>query len=108
MGDVFRARDNRLGHYVAIKVLPAALGIDPDRLLRFEQEAQAAAALNHPAILAIFDLGTSDDGAPYIVSKLLKGYTLGHHIGTARIPARTVIDYAFGSRGAWQRRTKGA
>jgi eukaryotic-like serine/threonine-protein kinase len=94
MGEVFRARDTRLGRYVAIKVLPAAFSIDPDRLLRFEQEAQAAAALNHPAILAIFDIGTSDDGAPYIVSELLEGYTLGHHIRTARIPARTVIDYA--------------
>ena len=94
MGEVFRARDTRLGRYVAIKVLPAAFSVDPDRLLRFEQEAQAAAALNHPAILAIFDIGTSDDGAPYIVSELLEGYTLGHHIRTARIPVRTVIDYA--------------
>src|SRR6516164_8830782 len=57
MGEVFRARDTRLGRYVAIKVLPAAYSIDPDRLHRFEQEAQAAAALNHPAIVAIYDIG---------------------------------------------------
>jgi eukaryotic-like serine/threonine-protein kinase len=94
MGEVFRARDTRLGRFVAVKVLPAGFRIDPDRLLRFQQEAQAAAALNHPAILAIFDIGTSDDGAPYIVSELLEGSTLGHCIRTSRIPVRTVIDYA--------------
>jgi len=94
MGEVFRARDTRLGRFVAIKVLPAAFSIDPGRLLRFQQEAQAAAALNHPAILAIFDIGTSDEGAPYIVSELLEGSTLGHCIRTARLPVRTVIDYA--------------
>ena len=94
MGAVFRARDTRLGRYVAIKVLPPAYSIDPDRLHRFEQEARAAAALNHPAILAIFDIGTAEDGAPYIVSELLEGSTLGHHIRTTRIPPRTVIDYA--------------
>jgi eukaryotic-like serine/threonine-protein kinase len=94
MGEVFRARDTRLGRYVAIKVLPPAFSIDPDRLHRFQQEAQAAAALNHPAILAIFDIGTADDGAPYIVSELLEGSTLGHCIRSARLPLRTVIDYA--------------
>jgi len=94
MGEVYRARDTRLGRYVAIKVLPPAFSLDPDRLLRFEQEAQAAAALNHPAILAIYDIGTADDGAPYIVSELLEGSTLGHCIRSARLPLRTVIDYA--------------
>ena len=94
MGEVFRARDTRLGRYVAIKVLPAAYSIDPDRLHRFEQEAQAAAALNHPAIVAIYDIGTTDSGEPYIVSELLEGSTLGHCIRTARLPLRTVIDYA--------------
>jgi len=94
MGEVFRARDARLGRYVAIKVLPPAFSADPDRLRRFEQEARAAAALNHPAILAIYDIGTTEDGAPYIVSELLEGSTLGHCIRASRMPLRTVIDYA--------------
>jgi serine/threonine protein kinase len=63
MGEVYRARDPRLGRDVAIKVLPAALSADPERLRRFEQEARAAAALNHPNILAVHDLGLHD-GAP--------------------------------------------
>src|SRR5437870_5022046 len=67
MGEVYRARDPRLGRDVAIKVLPTAFSADPDRLRRFEQEARAAAALNHPSILAVYDIGTHD-GAPYIVS----------------------------------------
>src|SRR5438309_6849032 len=70
MGEVYRARDPRLGRDVAIKVLPAAFSADPDRLHRFEQEARAAAALNHPNILAVYDIGTHD-GRPYIVSELL-------------------------------------
>src|SRR5436853_7659839 len=68
MGEVYRARDPRLARDVAIKVLPAATSADPDRLHRFEQEARAAAALNHPNILAVFDIGMHD-GAPYIVSE---------------------------------------
>ena len=67
MGEVYRARDPRLGRDVAIKVLPSAFSADPERLQRFEQEARAAAALNHPNILAVFDIG-QHDGAPYIVS----------------------------------------
>ena len=57
MGEVYRARDPRLGRDVAIKVLPAAFSADPERLRRFEQEARAAAALNHPNILAVYDIG---------------------------------------------------
>src|SRR6266849_779057 len=75
MGEVYRAHDPRLGREVAIKVLPAAFSADPERLRRFEQEARAAAALNHPNILAVYDIGTHD-GAPYIVSELLNGDTL--------------------------------
>ena len=75
MGEVYRARDPRLGRDVAIKVLPSAFAADGDRLQRFEQEARAAAALNHPNILAVHDIG-SYDGAPYIVSELLEGATL--------------------------------
>jgi len=75
MGEVYRARDSRLERDVAIKVLPAAFSADLDRLRRFEQEARAAAALNHPNILAVYDVGTYN-GAPYIVSELLEGETL--------------------------------
>src|SRR5213593_2957605 len=75
MGEVYRARDTRLGRDVAIKVLPSSLSIDSDRLHRFEQEACAAGALNHPNILIIHHIDTHD-GAPYIVSELLEGETL--------------------------------
>ena len=76
MGEVYRARDPRLGREVAIKVLPPGSADDPERLRRFEQEARATAALNHPNILAVFDIG-SQDNSPYIVSELLEGETLG-------------------------------
>jgi serine/threonine protein kinase len=75
MGEVYLAHDARLGRNVALKVLPAAYSADPDRLRRFEQEARAAAAMNHPNILAVHDIGTHD-GAPHIVSELLQGQTL--------------------------------
>ena len=75
MGEVYRARDPALKREVAIKVLPAFVSQDPDRLRRFEQEAQAAAALNHPNILAVYQSGTFE-GAPYLVSELLEGGTL--------------------------------
>src|SRR5882672_570528 len=75
MGEVYRARDEKLNRDVAIKVLPATLSQDTDRLRRFEQEAQAAGALNHPNILAVHDVGMHD-GAPYIVSELLEGEEL--------------------------------
>src|SRR5271156_6853287 len=75
MGEVYRARDSVLKRDVAIKVLPSFFSGDPDRLRRFEQEAQAAAALNHPNILAVYRFGTFDN-APYLVSELLEGATL--------------------------------
>src|SRR6266404_781617 len=75
MGEVYRARDEKLNRDVAIKVLPASLSQDQDRLRRFEQEAQAAGALNHPNILAVYDVGMHD-GAPYVVSELLEGEEL--------------------------------
>ena len=93
MGEVYRARDTRLGRYVAIKVLPPVFSGDPDRLRRFQQEAEAAAALNHPSIVAIYDIGTTEDGAPYIVSELLEGFTLGHYIRGSKLPLHKVIDY---------------
>ena len=91
MGEVYRARDTRLGRDVAIKVLPPAFSSDPERLARFEQDARAAAALNHPNILDVFDIGTHA-GAPYIVSELLEGETLREKIHG--LPARKAIDYA--------------
>jgi serine/threonine protein kinase len=75
MGEVYRARDPRLGRDVAIKVLPVSFTLDTDRLTRFEQEARAVAALNHPNILAIYDVGEAN-GAPYVVSEMLEGETL--------------------------------
>src|SRR5438876_5291691 len=93
MGEVYRARDTKLGLDVAIKVLPASLSDNADRLNRFEQEAQAAGALKHPNILVVFHIGTHD-GAPYIVSELLEGETLRERMGGAALPQRKAIDYA--------------
>src|SRR5579863_10121960 len=93
MGEVYRARDSRLKREVAIKVLPQALSRDTDRLRRFEQEALATAALNHPNILAVFDIGTSD-GAPYVVSELLEGETLRDRLRTGPISVRKALDHA--------------
>jgi serine/threonine protein kinase/Tol biopolymer transport system component len=92
MGEVYRARDTKLGRDVAIKVLPAAFSADAERLRRFEQEAQAAGALNHPNILVIFHIGTHES-APYIVSELLEGETLRERMAGAALPQRKAIDY---------------
>jgi eukaryotic-like serine/threonine-protein kinase len=92
MGEVYRACDSRLGRDVAIKVLPFFLSADSDRPRRFEQEARAAAALNHPNILAVFQMGTYD-GAPYLVSELLEGETLRESIKRGRLSVRKAIDY---------------
>jgi hypothetical protein len=93
MGEVYRARDTALGREVAVKVLPAAFASDPDRLRRFTQEAQAAAALNHPNILAIHHIG-EQDGAPYIVSELLEGETLRDRLRAGAVPVRKAVEYA--------------
>jgi len=93
MGVVWRARDSKLGRDVAIKVLPASLSENTDRLNRFEQEAQAAGALNHPNILVIHHIGIHD-GAPYIVSELLEGETLRDRMAGAALPQRKALDYA--------------
>src|SRR5271166_351477 len=93
MGEVYRARDSRLKREVAIKVLPQALSLDADRMRRFEQEALATAALNHPNILAVFDIGTSE-GSPYVVSELLEGETLRDRLRTGAIATRKSLDYA--------------
>jgi eukaryotic-like serine/threonine-protein kinase len=91
MGEVYRARDPKLNRDVAIKVLPTAVSTDPEGLRRFEQEAQAAGALNHPNILAIYDVDINN-GSPYVVSELLEGATLREQIGT--LPPRKALDYA--------------
>jgi eukaryotic-like serine/threonine-protein kinase len=93
MGEVYRARDSRLKRDVAIKVLPQALSLDADRMRRFEQEALATAALNHPNILAVFDIGTSE-GSPYVVSELLEGETLRDRLRSGALPVRKTLDYA--------------
>src|SRR5579871_2731797 len=92
MGEVYQARDERLARDVAIKVLPAFLVKDPERLGRFEQEARAAAALNHPNILAIYQLGVYE-GAPYMVSELLEGSTLRELMRRGALPLRSAIDH---------------
>jgi serine/threonine protein kinase/tetratricopeptide (TPR) repeat protein len=93
MGEVYRARDPRLGRDVAIKVLPASFSQDADRLRRFEQEARAAGVLNHPNITAVYDVGTHD-GAPYVVQELLEGETLRQELAGGRLPSRKATDYA--------------
>src|SRR5450631_3102134 len=91
MGEVYRARDSVLKREVAIKVLPPFVSQDPDRLHRFQQEAQAAAALNHPNILAVFQLGTFE-GSPYLVSELLEGDTLRQLLQRGPLAVRKAID----------------
>ena len=92
MGQVYRARDPKLGRDVAIKVLPSFLSRDPDRLRRFEQEARAAAALNHPNILAVYQMGTYES-APYLVSELLEGRTLRDQLLRGPLPFRKAVEY---------------
>ncbi len=87
MGEVYRTRDARLGRDVAIKILPASFVSDPERLRRFEQEARAVAALNHPNILAVYDVGTHGD-APFLVTELLEGQTLRERLSEGPLPAR--------------------
>jgi eukaryotic-like serine/threonine-protein kinase len=93
MGDVFRARDERLGRDVALKLISPASGDNPDHLRRFEQEARAAAALNHPNIVAIYDVGF-EGSTPYLVSELLEGVTLRQRLNDGAISVRHAADYA--------------
>jgi eukaryotic-like serine/threonine-protein kinase len=92
MGEVYRARDTRLGRDVAIKILPESFSDGGDRLRRFEQEAQAVAALNHPNILAVFDVG-QDRESPFLVSELLEGDSLRATIDRGPLPQRKTIEY---------------
>jgi Tol biopolymer transport system component len=92
MGEVYRAFDSRLGRDVALKVLPKTFACDADRLHRFEQEARAVAALNHPNILAVFDVG-QQDGAPFLISELLDGESLRASLERGPLPQRKTIEY---------------
>jgi eukaryotic-like serine/threonine-protein kinase len=94
MGEVYRGHDPRLGRDVAIKILPSMFSLDPERLRRFEQEARAAAALNHPNILAIYDVGTTNQAIPYVVSELLEGETLRQCVERGPLPLRKTVDLA--------------
>lgn len=93
MGEVYRARDTRLGRDVAVKVLPRELASDPERLRRFDLEARAIGALSHPNILSVHDFGNAD-GIVYLVTELLEGETLRERLSGTALPARKAIDYA--------------
>jgi len=93
MGEVFRARDERLGRDVALKLIRPASSANPDHLRRFELEARAAAALNHPNIVAIYDVGFNE-GSPYIVCELLEGKTLRKRLAEGALPVRLAVDYS--------------
>jgi Tol biopolymer transport system component len=92
MGEVYRAKDTRLGRDVALKILPESFSREPDRLRRFEQEARSVAALNHPNILAIHDIG-QHNGAPFLVSELLEGESLRSALDRGAMPQRKTIEY---------------
>ncbi len=93
MGEVYRARDTRLGREVAVKVLPPAFSADPERLRRFEIEARAASALNHPNIVTVHDFSTQD-GSPYVVSELLEGETLRQRLVSGKLSVRRAVEYS--------------
>jgi eukaryotic-like serine/threonine-protein kinase len=93
MGEVFRARDQRLGRDVALKLIRPASSENPDHLRRFELEARAAAALNHPNIVAVYDVGFNQ-GSPYIVCELLEGQTLRKRLAEGALPVRLAIEYS--------------
>src|SRR5579884_1537303 len=92
MGEVWRARDDRLNRTVAVKILPQDVANDPARRARFEQEARALGALNHPNIVAVYDAG-QENGQAFIVSELVDGEPLRNVIDRGRLPSRKVIDY---------------
>jgi serine/threonine protein kinase len=100
MGEVYRARDPRLGREVAVKVLPAEVASDPKRLQRFERDARAVAALNHPNILTVYDVarqGAADAaaaGRPYVVTELLQGETLREMVSRRSPTQRQILAFA--------------
>ncbi len=92
MGEVYRARDRRLGREVAVKMLLSSVAADPERLRRFEQEARAVALLNHPGILQIYDTGIHE-GMPFLVMELLEGETLRERLKARPLPLRKALEY---------------
>jgi serine/threonine protein kinase/Tol biopolymer transport system component len=107
MGEVYRARDQRLSRQVALKILPAAFSTDPDRIRRFEQEGRAAAAINHPNVVAIYDAGF-DGGVFYVATELLEGETLRARLAGSPLPVRKAVEYAIQiARGLAAAHTKG-
>ena len=101
---MFRARDTRLGREVALKVLPGALAQDPERLSRFEQEARAASALNHPNIVTIHEIGREGD-TTFIAMELVDGKTLRELEAGGPLPVRKILGWPRRSRKDWRRRT---
>ncbi|MBD3872008.1 MAG: serine/threonine protein kinase [Acidobacteria bacterium] len=95
MGEVYRARDTELEREVAVKVLPTSVATNPDRLERFQREARAVAALSHPNILEIFDVGTHD-GIQYAVTELLEGQTLRERLPSKGIPWQKAAEFGVG------------
>ena len=93
MGEVYRAHDPRLLRDVAIKVIPEGVAQDPERLKRFEREARATAALSHPNVLTVFDVG-SESGRTFVVTELLEGVTLGHRLQSGRLSVREALSLA--------------
>ncbi|MBV9300649.1 MAG: protein kinase [Acidobacteriaceae bacterium] len=93
MGEVYRARDTRLNRDVAIKILPQSFATDPERLRRFQLEAESTGALNHPNVLAIYDVGTYE-GTPYLVSELLEGESLRERLNRGKLSVSRALDYA--------------
>jgi hypothetical protein len=91
MGEVYRARDTRLGREVALKVISDGAALDPERLQRFEQEARLAGSLNHPNLVVVYDVG-SEGGAPFLVTELLEGESLRHRLSRGRLPLRTALE----------------
>jgi eukaryotic-like serine/threonine-protein kinase len=91
MGEVYRARDTRLGREVAVKILPEAFASDAGRLRRFEQEVQVLSALNHPNILGVYDVGEAD-GMHYFVSELLEGEDLRQRVSSGALTLRKSVD----------------
>lgn len=93
MGEVYCARDTRLGRDVTIKILPAPFASDPDRRARFEREGRAIAALSHPNIVSIFDLGR-EGSTDYVVTELLEGRTVRDRLATGALPLPEAVEYA--------------